>query len=92
MPRFSVQRCLTAARVKQHKAQEDGEEACVEGGKEEQVALETSGVEALVVAVGDEGGEGGDERSCAADVHADEQVAVVVRELGEEDGHVHYHV
>ena len=72
-----------------HESQKHRQESCIESGKQKQVLFEASWIEALVVAVGDEGGKGGDEGARTANVHADKQVTVIVRELGKKNGGGH---
>ena len=75
---------------KHHRSGEDAEHCKVKEREEENIFAALAGVVLDVLAEGNKACERGDERTCAADIDADEQLGVVAGELREQDrrGHV----
>ena len=75
----------SAAEQEEIERQQDAEEDEADGGIEEEISFRVAGIADRVFAERDEAREGGDERPDAADIHADEKLAPVVREIRKQD-------
>ena len=56
----------------------------VKGGEDQEIFSALAGIMLHVFAEGDKACEGGDDRSAAADVNAEQKLAVIIRELREQ--------